>query len=70
MFAFKQEAVVVKRKEKPRKSAFFVKKIKLTLQIRRKQRKKEKNVGENNGQLRFVRHHGWRTQASLDQNVK
>ena len=25
-------------------------------------------VGENNGQLRFVRHHGWRTQACLDQN--
>ena len=24
-------------------------------------------VGENNGQLRFVRHHGWRTQARLDQ---
>ena len=26
-----------------------------------------KNVGENNGQLRFVCHHGWRTQAHLDQ---
>ena len=26
-----------------------------------------KKVGENNGQLRFVRHHGWRTQAPLDQ---
>ena len=24
-------------------------------------------VGENNGQLRFVRHHVWRTQARLDQ---
>ena len=24
-------------------------------------------VGENNGQLRFIRHHGWRTQARLDQ---
>ena len=28
--------------------------------------KKEK-VDENNGQLRFVRHHVWRTQARLDQ---
>ena len=27
-------------------------------------RKKKKKVGENNGQLRFVRHHGWRTQAA------
>ena len=26
-----------------------------------------KKVGENNGQLRFVRHHVWRTQARLDQ---
>ena len=34
---------------------------------RKKEKKKEK-VGENNGQLRFVRHHGWRTQARLDQN--
>ena len=25
------------------------------------------NDGENNGQLRFVRHHVWRTQARLDQ---
>ena len=31
-------------------------------------RKKKKKVGENNGQLRFIRHHGWRTQARLDQN--
>ena len=30
-------------------------------------KKKEKKVGENNGQLRFVRHHGWRTQARQDQ---
>ena len=29
---------------------------------------KKKKVGENIGQLRFVRHHGWRTQALLDQN--
>ena len=29
-------------------------------------RKKEK-VGENNGQLRFVRHQGWRMQARLAQ---
>ena len=28
----------------------------------------KQKVGENNGQLRFVRHHGWRTQARLDQN--
>ena len=28
---------------------------------------KKKKVGENNGQLRFVRHHEWRTQARLDQ---
>ena len=27
---------------------------------------KEKNVGENNGKLRFVRHHWWHTQARLD----
>ena len=26
----------------------------------------KKKVGENNGQLRFVLHHGWRTQARLD----
>ena len=26
-----------------------------------------KLVGENNGQLRFVRYHGWRTQARLNQ---
>ena len=32
-----------------------------------KKKKKGKKVGENNGQLRFVRHHGWRTQACLDQ---
>ena len=30
---------------------------------------KEKKVGENNGQLRFVRHHRWRTQAHLDQKL-
>ena len=29
---------------------------------------KKKKVGENNGQLRFVRHLGWHTQARLDQN--
>ena len=32
------------------------------------ERKKKKKVGENNGQLRFVRHHLWRTQARLDQH--
>ena len=26
-------------------------------------------VGENNGQLRFVRHQVWRRQARLDQNM-
>ena len=26
-------------------------------------------VGENNGQLRFIRHHVWRTQARLDQKL-
>ena len=35
----------------------------------RRSLKKKKKVGENNGQLRFVRHHGWRTQARLDQKV-
>ena len=35
---------------------------------RKKKKKKKNKVGENNGQLRFVRHHGWRTQARLDQN--
>ena len=34
---------------------------------KRRRRKKKKKVGENNGQLRFVRHHVWRTQARLDQ---
>ena len=32
-------------------------------------KKKKKKVGENNGQLRFVRHHLWRTQARLDQEI-
>ena len=31
------------------------------------EKRKEKKVGENNGQLRFVRHHRQRTQARLDQ---
>ena len=30
--------------------------------------KEKRKVGENNGQLRFVRQHGWRTQARLDQH--
>ena len=30
--------------------------------------KEEEKVGENNGQLRLIRHHRWRTQARLDQN--
>ena len=33
-----------------------------------KKKKKKKKVGENNGQLRFVRHPGWRMQARLDQH--
>ena len=32
-----------------------------------KEEKKKKKVGENNCQLRFVRHHEWRTQTRLDQ---
>ena len=32
------------------------------------EKERRKKVGENNGQLRFVRHHGWCTQAHLDQN--
>ena len=32
-------------------------------------RRKKKKVDENNGQLCFVRHHGWRTQARLDQFI-
>ena len=38
---------------------------------RKKKEKKEeeKKVGENNGQLRFIRHHVWRTQACLDQYI-
>ena len=35
---------------------------------RRKKRRKRKKVGENKSQLHFVHHHGWRTQARLDQN--
>ena len=35
--------------------------------VEEKKKKKEKKVGENNGQLRYVRHHVWRTQARLDQ---
>ena len=36
---------------------------------KKKKEEKKKKVGENNGQLRFVRHHGWRTQAFPDQKV-
>ena len=36
---------------------------------RKKKKKRKKKVGENNGQLRFVRHHVWRTQARLDQKT-
>ena len=32
-----------------------------------KKRKKKKKVSENNGQIRFVRHHGWHMQVRLDQ---
>ena len=34
---------------------------------KKEKKKKKKKVGENNGQLRFVRHHVWRTQARLVQ---
>ena len=34
-----------------------------------RKRRKKKKVGENNGQLRFVRHHEWHTQACLEQNL-
>ena len=33
-------------------------------------KKKEKKIGENNGQLRFVRHQVWHKQARLDQKKK
>ena len=33
-------------------------------EVGEKQKAKGKKVGENNGQLRFVRHHGWRMQAA------
>ena len=32
--------------------------------------KNKKKVGKKNGQFRFVRHHGWHTQAGLDQKKK
>ena len=35
-----------------------------------KEKKKRLNDGNNNGQLRFVRNHVWRTQARLDQNFQ
>ena len=35
----------------------------------RRWRRKKKKEGENNGQLCFVRHHKWRTQARLDQLI-
>ena len=38
-------------------------------EVGEKQKAEKKKVGENNGQLCFVRHHGWRTQASLDQYI-
>ena len=38
-------------------------------QKERKKKERKKKVGENNGQLRFVRHHVWRTQARLDQYI-
>ena len=37
---------------------------------KQKAEKKKKKKRENNGQLRFVRHHGWRKQARLDQKFK
>ena len=35
--------------------------------VKSRRRKNEKKVGENNGKLRFIRHHGWATQTRLDQ---
>ena len=37
--------------------------------VKSRRRRRKKKVGENNGQLRFVRHHVWRTQARLDQKM-
>ena len=37
---------------------------------KKKKKKKRRKIGEKNGQLHFVRHHGWRTQACLDQKGK
>ena len=36
----------------------------------KRERKERKKIGEKNGQLRFVRHHGWHTQAHQDQNFE
>ena len=38
--------------------------------VKRQKKEEEKKVDENNGQLFFVRHHGWSTQARLDQKKK
>ena len=34
------------------------------VKVEGREEERKKKVGENNGQLRFVRHHGWRTQAA------
>ena len=39
-------------------------------QKKKEKKKKNKKVGENNGQLGFVRNHGWPRQACLDQSLK
>jgi len=46
----------------------FLKWVKSRRHRKRKRKKKKKKVGENNDQLRFVRHQEWRTQARLDQH--
>ena len=45
----------------------FPKWVKSRRRRRKRRKKKKKKVGENNGQLCFVRHHGWHTEACLDQ---
>ena len=56
-----------KKAEKKERQEKKEKKKKKKQKTEEKKRKKKKKVGENNGQLRFVRHHVWRTQARLDQ---
>ena len=55
-----------KKKKKEEEKKKKKKKKKMPSLLRSPPRVDEK-VGENNGQLPFVRHHVWRTQAHLDQ---